>query len=108
MPTEPIPPVPSSPAPPAEARPVAHFRDPLPWARPVWLSGVLERQQFHPILAAFLVFVGGFLLYQIVGAVVAAALVVIELQQGGGISDPSEVMSSLAEHAGALLGGNAL
>src|SRR5690606_30667415 len=53
--------------PPAEAAPV--LRDPLPSARPILLDGVLERQRFHPLLMAALVFFGGFLVYQIAGGV---------------------------------------
>lgn len=89
--------------PPAEAAPV--LRDPLPGARPILLDGVLERQRFHPLLMAALVFFGGFLVYQIAGGVAMALALVAS--SSGPIS-VEDLSAALGENALAVFGGNAL
>ena len=52
-----------------------------PIVRKIPLSGWLERQGFHPLLSAFLMFVLTFILFQGIASVVA--LVIVVAQQGG-------------------------
>ena len=72
---------------------------------PARLSGVLERQRFHPLLTALLTFVGGFVIYQIVGTVVMVAAAV---RSTGGAFDVERVMAAVQSDAFALFGGNAV
>ncbi|PAP77274.1 CPBP family intramembrane glutamic endopeptidase [Rubrivirga marina] len=63
--------------------------DAWPWARPSRLTGWLERNDFHPLLTAFLVFVAAFLLFQVVVAPIVLAIgVVWDLSQNGGGEPP--------------------
>lgn len=102
-----------SPEPPAAAPPSLPYtpgehvvvRDPLPWAKPILLSGVLERQRFHPLLMAVLTFVGGFVVYQLVGSVV---MVLAAIQSTGGSTDVEQIMAAVQDDAFALFGGNAV
>lgn len=82
-------------------------RDPLYPQQPVVFSGAFERGRFHPLGAAALVFVAAFLVYQLVGALVAAGLIVAEVA-GEGAPDPAAILASMADHPGPLLLGNAL
>jgi membrane protease YdiL (CAAX protease family) len=87
------------------------IRDPLPWAEPVRLSGVLERQRFHPLLTALLTFVLGFLVYQIVGTVVTvvAALQLMGATEGQSAGEVAQaVMEAAMSDAAVLIGGNAV
>jgi membrane protease YdiL (CAAX protease family) len=87
------------------------IRDPLPWAKPVRLSGVLERQRFHPLLMALLTFVVGFLVYQIVGTLVTvvAAFQTMGATDGqSGAEVAQAVMEAAMSDAAVLIGGNAL
>ena len=109
------------PLPPADApdlRPVAQpeprlpqasivetIQDALPWAKPVRLDGVLERQRFHPLLMAAVTFFLGFLIYQIVGTVVT---VIAAFRSVEGPLNVETVMEAVMNNAGALFGGNAL
>ncbi|MEM1042306.1 MAG: CPBP family intramembrane glutamic endopeptidase [Bacteroidota bacterium] len=93
---------PDAPAP-LDATPV--LRDAVPWAKPVRLNGLLERQRFHPLLMALMTFVGGFVVYQLVGSVV---MIVAALGETGGGLDMEAVLESLEDNALALFGGNAL
>ncbi|MDX1530530.1 MAG: CPBP family intramembrane glutamic endopeptidase [Rhodothermales bacterium] len=100
----------AAPRPPAPAAPPAPptVRDPLPGARPFALTGWAERQRFSPLLAAALVFVSGFVAYQLVGTVLAAALLVIQVQGSGEVLDPAGLMGLLAEHPATVFGSNAV
>lgn len=85
--------------------------DPWAWAKPVRLSGWLERQQFHPVLLAFLVPVLAFVLYQVVGAVAVAAMVIpgaIAGAQDGVAPTSGELMAQFTERADLLLIGNSI
>ena len=75
--------------------------DAWPWAQPFGLSGGVERGQFHPLLMALLVFVGAFVVFNIVGVIV----VVIGTVASGEITDPE---AFLAENGGLALGANTL
>lgn len=90
---------------PRPAPPAAVLRDPLPGARPVLLDGVLERQRFHPLLMAALVFVGGLLVYLVVGSVAMAAAAVVG---AGGEASVEEILESMGESPVAVFGGNAV
>ncbi len=104
---------PRSPLPPPPATPPLGYtpgefvvlRDPLPWAKPIRLSGVLERQRFNPLLTGLLTFVGGFLIYQIVGTVV---MVLAAVRSMGGDIDVQRVLEAVQSDAFALFGGNAI
>lgn len=82
------------------------LRDPLPGAKPMRLSGVLERQRFHPLLTAFLTFVGGFVIYQLVGTLVMVIAAVRSM--GGEALDVESVLAAVQTDAFALFGGNAI
>ena len=82
------------------------LRDPLPTAKPMRMSGLLERQRFHPLLTAALTFVGGFLIYQIVGTVVM--LVAAIRSMAGEPLDVARVLEVVQSDAFALFGGNAI
>jgi membrane protease YdiL (CAAX protease family) len=87
------------------------IRDPLPWAKPVRLNGVLERQRFHPLLMALLTFVVGFLVYQLVGTVVTvvAAFQTVDAAEGASGAEVMEaVLEAAMSDAAVLIGGNAL
>ncbi|MFV1980274.1 MAG: type II CAAX prenyl endopeptidase Rce1 family protein [Rhodothermia bacterium] len=73
-----------------------------PIRRSVVLSGWLERHGFHPLLAAFFLFVLTFILFQGIAAIVA--LTIIVAQQG--VPDPAGLMAMLESSTGALLVGN--
>lgn len=104
--TEPeAPPVAEPPSLPTTPGAFVVLRDPLPWAQPVRLSGVLERHRFHPLLMALLTFVGGFVIYQIVGTVV---MVAAAMRSAGGAFDVEQVMETVQSDAFALFGGNAV
>lgn len=90
---------------PAPPPAVGVVRDALPWAKPARLDGVLERQRFHPLLMAAVTFIGGFLVYQVIGT---AVTVFIALSATEGTPDVAEIMAAMQENAGALFGGNAL
>jgi membrane protease YdiL (CAAX protease family) len=75
--------------------------DAWPWARPFQLSGGVERGQFHPLLMALLVFVGAFVVFNVVGIVV----VVVGAFAGGGITDTQTFME---QNGGLALGANTL
>ncbi len=92
-------------APVAPPHPVPALRDAVPWAQPARLTGLLERQRFHPLLTALLTFVGGFVVYQLVGTVV---MVAAALGSADGALDVGAIMESLEGNAVALFGGNAL
>ena len=81
--TAPPAPDPSAPLVPAEPDAIVDAWD---WARPARLTGWLERNAFHPLMTALLVFVAAFLLFQLVIAPVVLAVGVIwdVVQNGGG------------------------
>jgi membrane protease YdiL (CAAX protease family) len=81
------------------------IRDPLPWAKPIRLAGMLERQRFHPLLMALLTFVAGFVIYQFVGTLV---MVLAALRSTGGTLDVEQVLEAVQSDAFALFGGNAV
>ncbi|MEO0855499.1 MAG: type II CAAX endopeptidase family protein [Bacteroidota bacterium] len=93
------------------AEPIAVVRDPWSWAKPVRLTGWLERQDFHPVLLAILVPVVAFFIYQLIGALAVAAMVIpgaVSDAQSGAAPDVAEVMTQLTERADLLLIGNAI
>ncbi|MEO1573202.1 MAG: type II CAAX endopeptidase family protein [Bacteroidota bacterium] len=92
-------------------KPTAVVRDPWAWAKPVRLTGWLERQDFHPVLLAILVPVVAFFIYQLIGALAVAAMVIpgaVSDAQSGAAPDVAEVMTQLTERADLLLIGNAI
>lgn len=103
-PVQPLDPAPFLAPPPA----FAELRDPLYPATDIRLSGGFERGRFHPIGAAALVFVLAFLVYQIVGALVAGVLIVAEASKAGPVPDALVLLSRMADYPGALLLGNAV
>ena len=83
-------------------KPTAVVRDPWAWAKPVRLTGWLERQDFHPVLLAILVPVVAFFIYQLIGALAVAAMVIpgaVSDAQSGAAPDVAEVMTQLTERA---------
>ena len=78
--------------------------DAWPWARPFLLNGGVERGQFHPLGAAALVFVGAFVLFQGIGAVVLGVALGIKMAQGGEITTDMETL--LVEYGDVMLGAN--
>ena len=84
------------------------LRDAWPMAHPFTLNGVFERNGFTPIWTALLVFVSTFLVYQIVGGIAAAVVIVSDLASSGEVPDVGDALEALAEHAGPFLAGNAL
>lgn len=99
------PPAASSPSLPYTPGEYVVIRDPLPWTKPIQLAGVLERQRFHPLLMAVLTFVGGFVIYQLVGSIV---MVLAALRSTGGEIDMERVLEAVQSDAFALFGGNAI
>lgn len=94
-------------APPAEAAPA--FRDAWPWARPVRLTGWMERNAFTPLWSAALVFVLAFLLFQlVVSPLVIAVGVGIDLARSGGGAPPdfAAMMEGVLENGRLLLTAN--
>lgn len=81
------------------------LHDPMPWAKPMRLDGLLERQRFHPLLTAVLTFIGGFLIYQFVGTLV---MVLAAVRTMGGAFDVERVLEAVQSDAFALFGGNAI
>ncbi|MEM6782992.1 MAG: type II CAAX endopeptidase family protein [Bacteroidota bacterium] len=93
------------------AKPTAVMRDPWAWARPVHLTGWLERQNFHPVLLAILVPVVAFVVYQVVGVIAMVALalpIILAEAEAGNTPDAAEMMTQLTERADLLLIGNAV
>ena len=84
---------------------VERIQDAMPWAKPIHLDGVLERQRFHPLLAAGAAFFIGFLIYQIVGAI---AMVVAASGSVDWSDDPGTVMETVLNDGVAIFGGNAV
>ena len=85
-------PTPARPAPPA-------LRDLWAPERPIVLSGSLERQQFHPLLMAFLAFIAGVSVYLLVSAVGMAVGGVWDAVQSGadaGAIDPNDVLNQIS------------
>lgn len=66
------------------------------------LTGWLERQHFHPVLSAFLLFIVTFLLFQGLATIVAIALIASTT----GLPDPDQVLGALENATGPLLAGN--
>lgn len=92
-------------------KPAAVIREPWPWTKPVRLTGWLERQDFHPVLLAILVPVVAFFVYQFIGALAVAAMVIpgaVSDAQSGAAPDVADMMSQLTERADLLLIGNAV
>ncbi|OZC03285.1 hypothetical protein BSZ36_10020 [Rubricoccus marinus] len=76
------------------------------WAQPIRMTGWVERNQFNPLLAAGLVLVGGFVIFNIIGAIVVGVGMVGDIMEGGELSMTPEAL--LTNHGGLLLGGNTL
>lgn len=81
------------------------FVDAWPDARPVPLGGWFERNRFHPVWAAALVFVLAFLVFNIVGGIVIAIGPVMDALRGGG--EAPDLNALLTQHPYLFLGGNA-
>ena len=79
--------------------------DAWPWAEPFRLSGGVERGQFHPLLMALLVFVGAFVVFNLIGAVVIAVGAI----SGGALSGGGlDAEAFLEQNGGLALGANTL
>ncbi len=76
------------------------------WAQPFRLTGWVERNQFHPLLSAAIVFVGAFVIFNIVGAIVVGVGLVPEIVESGGVMPDME--SLLVEKSGLFLSSNTL
>lgn len=76
--------------------------DAWPWSTPFRLTGAVERGQFNPVLMAFLVFVGAFLVFNLIGVLIIG---VAAVSQGGVSVDPE---AFLMENGGLALGANTL
>lgn len=78
-------------------------RLPDAWSRrgPLPLDGYFEREQFSPLLMGGLVLVVGFVVFQVIGALATAALLVPQLVSGGEVAtgDPQAVMQSIGAEA---------
>lgn len=72
------------------------------WATPFRLSGGVERGQFSPLLMALLVFVGAFLVFNLIGGVIIGVAAVMS---GGVTVDPE---AFLMENGGLALGANTI
>ena len=106
-PTTPAPPAPAPPArpsPPAEA-----LVDAWPQARLMPLTGWIERNRFHPLLAALLVFVLAFLLFQLVIAPIVLGVGVVLGAVGSG-TEPTmaDVMEQLTSNLPLLMTANTI
>ncbi|MEL6615091.1 MAG: type II CAAX endopeptidase family protein [Bacteroidota bacterium] len=82
--------------------PVPALKDAWPWSVPFRLTGGVERGQFHPVLMAFLVFIGAFLVFNLVGGIIVGVAAVME---GGPTVD---MEAYLVENGGIALGANTL
>jgi len=85
--------------------------DAWPWARPSRLTGWLERNAFHPLLTALLVFVAAFLLFQVVVAPIVLAVGVIwDLTQNGGAEPPdmSVILEQLTTNGRLMMTANTI
>ena len=97
------------PAPPADDAPADAIVDAWPQARPMPLTGWLERQRFHPLLTAALVFVLAFLLFQLVIAPLVIGVGVVLGMVGGGQAAPptlDDVMEQLTTNLPLLMTAN--
>lgn len=90
----------SEPAPPA-------LVDAWPGSAPFRLTGFFERGRFHPILAAFLVFTGAFIVFNLIGGVILAVPLAMDIVSGSG-EVPVDNAQLLAENGGLLLVGNSV
>lgn len=117
--TEPEIPTPAAPAsappPPADLTRTPPEADAIvdawPWARPSRLTGWLERNAFHPLLTALLVFVAAFLLFQVVVAPIVLAVGVIwDLTQNGGAEPPdmSVILEQLTTNGRLMMTANTI
>jgi hypothetical protein len=66
------------------------------------LTGWFERQEFHPVLSAFLLFIVSFLLFQGIATVVAIVMIL----GSEGVPDPDSILDVLEEATVPLLTGN--
>ncbi|HEX9658901.1 MAG TPA: hypothetical protein VGA18_01325, partial [Rhodothermales bacterium] len=66
------------------------------------MTGWLERQGFHPILSAFLLFVVSFVLFQGLATLIAIALVITS----EGVPSPEALLDVLEKSTVPLLAGN--
>lgn len=85
-----------------DANPDPVVRDGAPTFAASTLTGWLERQQFHPILSGFLLFVVTFVLFQGLATVIAVAMVASTT----GFARPEDLLSALKDATGPLLVGN--
>lgn len=85
-----------------QIRPEPVLEDGPPIYHRAKLTGWLERQGFHPVLTAFLLFIVSFILFQGIASVIAIAIVLSD----GGIGDVATILAQLEERIDALLIGN--
>ena len=84
------------------------LKDAWPTAKPFALNGWFERHSFAPWLAVLLVVISAFLLLNLIGAVVLAMAAIPAAMESGGQISPEELLATILEDAGVLLGANAL
>ncbi|MGA7303848.1 MAG: type II CAAX endopeptidase family protein [Rhodothermales bacterium] len=87
-----------------DAKPDPVVRDGAPTFAVSKLTGWLERQDFHPVLAGFLLFVVTFVLFQGLATVIAVAMVASTT----GFARPEDLLSALQDATGPLLVGNTI
>ena len=100
---------PLAPSPVADDAPA--IRDAWPWTDRMPLTGWLERNAFHPLWTALLVFVLAFVLFQVVIApIVIGVGVALDLMQSGGgeAPDAGELLASVMENSRLLMTANTI
>ena len=98
------PPTPAVPPRPAPETPA--LADAWPGASPVPLTGWIERNRFHPLLAALIVFVVAFVLFQVVIAPLVILIGVVAGSQGGPPPTLESVMEQLTSNLPLLMTAN--
>jgi membrane protease YdiL (CAAX protease family) len=83
---------------------VAVLEDGPPVVRSIPLTGWLERQGFHPIMSAFLMFVLSFVLFQGLASLIAIAFLIMDQ----GLPEQAELLEVLETATGPLLMGNTI
>jgi len=79
-----------------------------PWQPPdqiIPLNGPLERRKFPPLLMLFVVLIGGFILFQVLAAVSAIAII---FAQGASMDDLANAQQLMEDNMGPLLIGNTI
>lgn len=84
------------------------LKDAWPTAKPFVLNGWFERHGFAPWLAVLLVVISAFVLLNLIGAIVMAISAIPAAMESGGQLSPEELLTTILEDAGVLLGANAV